>query len=356
MSPCFNQLLPAFHAHDAIGDETRCLHRLAREQGWEPHIFALEADPQVAHWTTPLERFPRCDEPGAVNLLHYALPSPLTPMLLGARGRKILLYHNITPGHWFAEEHPELVHLARAGREELRHAAPRVDLGLADSEFNRRELQEAGAARTAVLPIAVDWSRYEQQSRPVLQRMFHDDFTNILFVGRVSPNKRHEEIIRIYACYKRFVRERSRLFLVGKWRGFPRYYHRLQQLLTRHKIGDVFFTGPVEQDELVTYYSLAHVFLSMSAHEGFCVPLLEAMHFDLPILAHDAAAVPHTLAGAGILLRHNADPLTIAELIHEILTNHPLRERILQRQRQTLQQYRTPAIAARFRSILQQFA
>jgi len=352
MRSAFNQLLPAFHLRDAIGDEARFLSQLAKSLGYRSHIFCLEADAGAMSDVTPLADFAACDGPDAINLLHYALPSPLSDMLRGSRGHKILLYHNITPPHWFASESRELVHIARAGRAQLVSLAGAVDLALADSEYNRMELEQMGFAPSGVLPIAVDWRRYEASSNPVLLKMFADDFTNILFVGRVTPNKRHEHVIRVYGCYKRFVRERSRLFLVGKWSGFPKYYTRLRQMVDRAKLGDVYFTGAVTQQELVTFYRLADVFLSMSEHEGFCVPLLEAMHFGVPVLARAAAAVPGTLAGSGVLISPVATPLEIAWVAHELVMNQPLRSKIIDGQREALAGYSSASIASRFQDAL----
>ncbi|MBN2056239.1 glycosyltransferase family 4 protein, partial [bacterium] len=327
--------------------------RWLRDAGHESHIFCLQADPGVAHTVKSWKEFPAHDRPDSLTILHYALPSPLNGLLRGARGRKAIIYHNITPPEFLVGYGEELAHIAREGRRQLRELAGDVDLAMADSEYNRRELVDLGFPRSAVLPICYDFPRLDVPPRPVLMKMFEDDFTNFLFVGRVAPNKRFEDLIRVYACYKRFVRERSRLFLVGSFRGFMKYYHQLQGMLEALKLGDVYFTGHVELDEMATYYRLAHVFLCMSEHEGFCVPLLESMHLEVPVVAYDAGAVAGTLRGAGVLVRRK-DPEVVAELCHMVYADAHLRRRLVAGQTHAVGAYGEAEVRSLFFRLLEE--
>src|SRR5207244_9025291 len=190
-----------------------------------------------------------------------------------------------------------------------------------------------GFANPQVLPILVNFEEYDSVLPcPSVLDKFGDDWTNLLFVGRLSPNKRQDDVIRTFARYNRFINRRSRLFLVGSWRGMERYHQDLRQLLKDLELDDyVFFTGHVKFTELVAYYSLADLFVCLSEHEGFCVPLLEAMHFDVPVLAYHAAAVPGTLGNSGLLaLQKDYDLL--AELAHLMISDQEFGDAVLRSQ------------------------
>lgn len=347
-----NQLLPAVHDGDAIGDEARSIKQWLTAEGHQSQIFCIQADPAVSGEVVSWKRFADYDQTGAVTILHYALPSPLNGLLMGCKGKKVIIYHNITPAQYLVGYGRELVRIALEGRRQLALLRECCELALADSEYNEMELQELGYKRTGVLPICYEFSRLDLPRHPVLARMFDDDFTNFIFVGRVAPNKRHEDVIKAYTWYKRYVRERCRLFLVGKFAGFFNYYCQLQGLLETLKAGDVYFTGHVTLQEMTTYYRLAHVFLSMSEHEGFCVPLLEAMHLRVPIVAYDAGAIAGTLRGAGVLLR-SKNPLVTAEVCAAIYENQSFRQKLIAKQQQVKSYYEPATLKAKFLEYLE---
>jgi L-malate glycosyltransferase len=144
------------------------------------------------------------------------------------------------------------------------------------------------------------------------------------------------------------------LFLVGAWRGMERYHGELRDLVRALDLEDyVVFTGHVSLSELVAYYRRADLFVSMSEHEGFCVPILEAMHFRVPILAYSAAAVPDTLGTAGVLVSRKDFPV-LAETAHLLVTDRKLRDRVIRRQRQRLLDFRPEAVAERFHAYVQE--
>jgi L-malate glycosyltransferase len=214
--------------------------------------------------------------------------------------------------------------LFRSGRRELALFAARAELALADSEYNRGELVAAGYPRTAVLPVVLDLARYERPRSPVVSRLYGPDRRNIVFVGRVVPSKRVEDLLRAFAVFQRHVERRSRLLIVGDTRGHERYYSRLLELAGKLKLRDVVFTGRVEEHELRAYYAAADAFLCLSEHEGFGVPLLEAMLFGVPVVAYAAGAVAETMDGAGVLL-HERSPEVVAEVLGHLLHDEPTR-------------------------------
>ena len=159
--------------------------------------------------------------------------------------------------------------------------------------------------------------------------------TNMLFVGRIAPNKRQEDVIRVFRYYKEHIDTHARLFLVGTYAGFERYQAQLQSYVERHQIPDVVFTGLVSDAELFAYYKLSDVFVCLSEHEGFCVPLLESMYFDVPIIAYDAGAIRETLDGSGVLVQKKKYDV-VAEVAAQLVRNEPLRRRTLAGQRKRL--------------------
>jgi glycosyltransferase involved in cell wall biosynthesis len=336
-----DQWVPALHRGDAIGDSARLMRDAFRRWGHEADVHALELDADLegdgVRWT---------GAPGADTvILHYALPSPLTAGLAGHPGRRLLIHHNITPPEFFFDWDPEMARICDLGRRELSTLRETVHLGLGDSEYNRQELEAAGFARTGVLPIYLDFDRYREAPDPVLARMLGDGRINILFVGRIAPNKRHDELLRMAACWKRYISPDMRLVLVGKGPRTRGYADALQSL--QYELGftgaEVLFTGHVSHRELLACYASAHVFVSMSEHEGFGVPLVESMLMDVPILARRCAAVPHTLGTAGV--QFDDEPLDeIAEMAHRLATDRALRDGVLAGQRRRLSAFAPAAV------------
>jgi glycosyltransferase involved in cell wall biosynthesis len=326
-----HQLLAALSYGDAIGNEALAIQRQLRAAGHESDIFAELVDPRVAHLARPLWEYRDVSSPETVCLYHFSIGSAAGRLIHGAPDRLAIVYHNITPARFFLGFHPHLAGLCHHGRRELEAFAPRAELGLGDSEFNRAELEAAGFSRTAVLPIVLDLSLYDRPLSPVVRRRYDDGRVNVLFVGRVIPNKRFEDLIRSFAVYQRWRNPRSRLLLVGDTRGFERYLRRLRELARELGVEEVVFTGQVDDDELYAYYRVADVFLCLSEHEGFGVPLQEAMHFHLPVIAYDAGAVRETLNGGGLLLQDKSPDL-VAELLDGLTHGGPLRRAVLESQ------------------------
>jgi glycosyltransferase involved in cell wall biosynthesis len=277
------------------------MQKMLRSMGHASELYALTTDEDLRDEVRPFED--PASRQGDITIFHYALPSPMTDVFGGLAGGRVLQYHNVTPAAFFAPYDPALARLSLLAREELVTLVGRVDLALGVSEYNRRELDEMGFRRTGVLTLAVDFSRVTKGRRlPALERVLDDEYVNFLFVGRIAPNKKIEDHIRLAEHYKRYVDAYYRFIFVGRHDAVPRYYATIRALMTEYRqLNERFiFTGPVSDDELATYYSRAAVYISLSEHEGFCAPLLEAMAAGVPVLAYGAAAVPETLGGAGV--------------------------------------------------------
>jgi len=351
-----HQLLAALSYGDAIGNEALAIQGHLRGMGFDSEIYAERVHPRVAHLARPLWRYAEVSAKQTLCLFHFSIGSAAGRLVFPAPDRLVSIYHNITPAHFFLGFHRHLAGLCYHGRRELLAFAPRTELALGDSEFNRRELDEAGFAQTGVLPIVLDFAKYDRAPSPVVERMFRDGRQNLLFVGRIIPNKRIDDLIRSFAVYQRYVEPRSRLLLVGEHKGFERYFDRLNQLARELRVDEVVFTGHVDDSELIAYYRLADLFLCLSEHEGFCVPLVEAMHFGVPVVAYDAGAVRETLRGGGVLLREKT-PELVAELVGRVLSDPALRAAVLASQARAIAAIRATDFGAllreRLRPVLQ---
>jgi len=347
-----DQWVPALHRGDAIGDSARLMRDAFRRWGHGADVYALELDADLEGDGRRFDDW-KPGGPDDVVVLHYALPSPLSAALREHRGRRVLLHHNITPASFFEGWDDEMVRICRIGREEIATLAGHVDLGLGDSEFNRRELEALGIPRTGVLPIYLDFDRYRQPPAPVLRRVLDDGPTNILFVGRLAPNKRPDDLIRLASYWKRFVSPDVRLVLVGKLPRRRAYFESLQALAYEEGFtpAEVLFLGHVDHGELLACYATARLFVSMSEHEGFGVPLVESMLMRVPVLARAAAAVPDTLGGAGVSFSGRS-LAEVAELAHLLATDESLRSSVLAGQDRRLAAFAPAAVESALRGYL----
>jgi glycosyltransferase involved in cell wall biosynthesis len=212
-----------------------------------------------------------------------------------------------------------------------------------------------GFAPTGVFPIAIDLERITHAPRrPALERILGDGLINFLFVGRIVPNKRIEDHIRLAEVYKRYVDAYYRFIFVGRYDGVPAYYAQIRALVHEYDmLADRFwFTGPVPDADLAAFYRWADVYVSLSDHEGFCVPLVEAMAADVPVLAHAAGAVPETLGGAGMLLAPK-DLEVAAELLAMLVYDRPVRDAVIAGQRRRLRDFAPARLEEELRGLLE---
>lgn len=355
-----DQWVPALHRGDAIGDSTLLMREALRSWGHVSDIYTYDQDPGVS--AAPFDSW-REGSPKDVVIFHYALISPMNEAFTKLGCNRVLQYHNITPPEFFLPWDREIHKILSQGLEGLAPLAPATTLALGDSEFNRAELARLGFARTGVLPIAIDFDRYFEPANPVLERRLSDARTNLLFVGRIAPNKRHDNLLRVLAYFKKNISPGVRLLAVGKHPrretgvGAPIEAHYLDALIRLYsELGvepaDVLFTDGVSHDELLAYYDRAHVFISMSEHEGFGVPLVEAMLKRVPIVALSGTAVTETLGGAGVLF-DRVDIPAFAEAAALLAKPGPARDAVLSGQDRRVQDFATKATLGALRSIVE---
>ena len=347
-----HQFTPVLSYGDAVSDYVLELQKFIRRAGHESEIFVIRSHPRMAHLCRPFHHYEPRRSPDHVLILHLSIGADINLFVWLSPGKKILIYHNITPYEYFRQVNPVLAAECYLGRVQLELFRGEVVLALADSEFNRRELDAKGVFPNATYPIYVSFQKFSRPPRRDLLEMYADGRVNWLFVGRLIPNKRVDGLIRAFALYHHRVEPASRLLVVGTGKGFERHLMQLKGLVRDLRLETaVVFTGHVTLRELIALYQSAHVYVSLSEHEGFCVPLLEAMYFGIPVVAYAAGAVPDTLKGGGVLLR-SASPEIVATAVDRVIGDEHFRERVLERQRQVLQYYREFPYETLFRTYL----
>ena len=351
-TPAIHQFHPVLAAHDATSDHLFAIRDLARSWGHPAEAYAIEAKPEVAAEVVPYRRLFRTLGREDLLLMHFGLGNDAYDRLAALDARLGLVYHNITPPEFFDGLNPHAAHHARKGRAQLRALAKRVPLAIGVSEYNRRELEAAGFARTATVPILVDWRRYEVAPDPRVLARWRTTSTTILFVGRIAPNKRQDQLVRLLGYVRRCVDPEARLLLVGSYRDQPQYHARVRALASELGLAAaVHFAGGVDAAALAAYYAVASAFVSLSEHEGFAMPVLEAFRFGVPVVALDAGAVAETAGGAAIVLKEK-DLAQYGEAVGLLRERASLREALVAAGRARLADFASDRVAARLREVL----
>jgi glycosyltransferase involved in cell wall biosynthesis len=339
-----HQLLPAAAPHDAITAQAFAWRDLLRNWGYESEIVAEGVHPDLLGSVSRLNRAGKRLLNQDVVILRYALWSATADAALKARSRLALCYHNITPGELLRDFNPGLADLCDRGRASLEVFQGRTGALIADSSFNAADLREAGLGDAAVVPLLLELPpevpRREPSREPV-----------VLFVGRIVPNKRLEEVVKAFTLYQRRHAPEASLVIVGSDVGFESYRRAVEVLGARIGARHVIFTGPISSQARDSWYRRADAYLSMSVHEGFGAPLIEALAHGMPVVAHAAGAVPETLGGAGLVLDGGDLPL-IAEGLHEVVSSRPTRDALYTAADRRLAELRPDVLAPRIREAL----
>ena len=324
-----HQILTGVTQGDAITDHAFTIRRWLREMGISSQIYALHIHPSVAEAVRPLSAY----HPGKHEkwvIYHHSIGSDVPDFLRQHAARLILIHHNVTPPSFFAGINPAWVQMAQLGQQQLAALRDKTDLALADSAFNELELQAAGYGETAVLSITLPESQYNLDLNHSLAKRLRQAGLILLFVGRFVPNKRQEDLVKLLYFYRR-IRPDAQLILVGdRWE--VKYDAWVENLAADFGLADaITLTGKVSQQDMVTYYKTAALYISMSEHEGFGKPLIESMYLGLPVLAYAKTSVPYTMGKAGVLF-YEKDYDRLSELVDILITNQPLRQRLITRQ------------------------
>lgn len=346
-----NQFLTGATAGDAITDQALLIRGWLRDAGYDSEIFAWHLHSSMETEVRPMSAH-RPSRGETRGIYHHSIGSDVPPYLARRGFRVILIYHNITPPEFFASSDPLRAYLARLGIDQLALLRPITDLALAVSGYNAAELAPVGYDQTAVLPICLRTERYETPSNENLVNALGGARPRLLFIGRLAPNKRQEDLVKLLYCLRR-IRPDAQLTLVGdRWEvGYDRWIETLAADLGVG--GGLTLAGKVSQEDMITYLRTADLFVSMSEHEGFGVPLIESMFLGLPVMAYGAAAVPETMNGTGVLFYRKAFE-ELAELADLLVSDQPLRRRIITGQRERVRAFLEPEVKRQFLSYLQQ--
>jgi len=326
-----HQVLATLWFGDAIGNEVLGIRRILRAAGYESEIFVETADRQMEDQARDYLDLADLSAPDNLVIHHFSVGSKASRLAYALPDRMLLVYHNITPPEYSVDGHPQLAKLCFMGRRELGAFANRCELAVGDSEFNRQDLERLGFTETAVLPVVPDFSHLDVPPDPLVAAQFGDDWTNILFVGRIVPSKRIDDLLRFYATYRACLDRNSRLLIVGSAAGFEWHAGALDELRRRLRLDHVHFLGHVSNAALTAYYDVADVFLCASEHEGFCVPLVESFYKRVPVLAYAAGAVPATMDGGGVTYA-SRDPLRVAALMQALVSDETYADSVLDAQ------------------------
>lgn len=333
------QLMPTLSYGDGVGNDALALDKILKEEGYSTKIYAENIDSRVKKGIAEkIGKMPKLNKKDVI-LYHLSTGTELNEKLKDYQGRKIVIYHNVTPAHFFRPYSNASVRLCEEGRKGIEYVKAAADYCLADSDYNKSELEECGyQCKIDTLPILIPFEDYEKQPDKEVINKYRDGWTNIVFVGRVAPNKKQEDIIKTFYYYKKYINAKSRLFLVGSYSGMERYYNRLNKYAEELELEDIYFTGHTRFEEILAYYRIADVFLCMSEHEGFCIPLVEAMYFKVPIVAYSYTGVKETLSYAGLRLEEK-DCRAAAEMINLVVQNQKLRENVIAIQNKRLDDF-----------------
>lgn len=333
------QLLPTLSFGDAIGNDTIALDGAMKAMGFNSEIYAENIDKRlpkdIAQKTEKLRGLKNDD----IIIYHKSTGTELTFKLDSFNCRRMMVYHNITPPEFFRDYSATATQLTEYGYDGVKYLRDKVEYCLADSGYNRNELLKMGyTCPIDVRPILIKFEDYRQTPDAETVAKYRDGKKNLVFVGRIAPNKRQENVIRAFYQYRKLNPD-SRLILVGSYLGMENYYQRLVKYAKALGIeDDVVFTGHIKFSEILAFYHVADAFVCMSEHEGFCVPLVEAMFFNVPVIAYDTSAISDTLGGSGVLLDSN-DPVFTAHVINRVLTDEKLRESIVEGQKKRLEDF-----------------
>ncbi len=346
-----DQVIPSLASRDAIGVHTVNLTRALRAAGIESDVFYGTCTPDMVEVGRPIGALGRQRRQERFLLYQASIGSPVFDTLMTRDEPKLVNYHHITQADQLAPGDPPVAYETSLGRAQLARLASRAVLAVADSHYNELELLEVGYPKTEVVPLLIDMTRAGASPDPSAARRLAADKASggvdLLFVGKVSPHKAPHDLVKMLSVYRRVYDPAARLRLVGSPLG-ERYGPALAEFVHDLGLGEaVEITGSVEPSVLEAYYAAADVFVCASEHEGFCVPVVEAMGHDVPVVAYGATAVPETVGDAGLVLPTKS-PLRFATAVHRVLTDDALRARLSSAARRQVETFAVGASTARF--------
>jgi len=341
-------VLASASAGDAVTGFALEVRELLRAFG-PSEVFAPHVDPRVADEVHELRYYADHPTDGATIVYHASIGNDVVyGFLAGRREPLVLVYHNISPPESFAPYEPALAALLESGRDQVARLRPKVALALAVSSFNADDLTTLGYADVRVIPLIVDGAlaRVHADGDTVRHLDMYVHGPLALFVGQLLPHKRPELLVEALHTIATYLVPEAHLVLLGA-RRIPAFAAAVQRQIVELGLANAWIVGSVPPAVLRAYYEKADVFVTASDHEGFCVPLIEAMGFDVPVVARATSAIPETLGGAGILVDASDGPITIGEAITTVATDTAIHDALVARGRARLASFDADAARRR---------
>lgn len=329
-----HQFTPSIVTGDGVSSAIFFTQKVLKELGFNSEIFANHIDSHLINGVKHIDDYSQSKN--QLLLYHHSVGHKQHENIMNFLDEKVLVYHNITPSHFFAS-HPHLKKICNLGREQLASSVHCFSKAYADSNYNAKELEYLGYKNISTISILVDLESKK--------KIIHDETIvcqnantyNILTVGRIVSNKCQHEIINTIFYLKQNGIKNLKLFIVGGT-SEPDYEEYLKTLVQNLSLQDeVVFTGKVNDEELVSYYKSADVFITLSNHEGFCIPLVEAMMYDTPVLAFNAGGMATT--APQLSLFDFKSPDFVAGRILKIKNNSFLRHEMVLSQKKQLEKF-----------------
>ncbi len=332
------QFLPAFHYGDATSNSSVAFHEYLVANGIESRIITLTSDKRVVEKVTLFKDYKEKKE--SIKILHFAIPSLLTDFFRSVKGKKILIYHNVTPSVFFTDYSEFLTRFTNEGRKHLSTLNDSFDISIGVSEFNASDLKDLKFRNVKVFPLIINLKDYDAPYSKGYYNLIKDERRNILCVGRVAPNKKIEDAIKMLFFYKKYLSPSIRLIVAGNIKSVPKYFAAVRDLASRFYLtsDDILFTGHINFEEFLSVYNLADVYLSMSEHEGFCLPVIESFKMDVPVVAYDAGAIRQTVGNGGLIF-DSKDPEKVAGTLEYVINNKKTKDKLITAGREKLREY-----------------
>ncbi|MFC1498776.1 glycosyltransferase family 4 protein [Verrucomicrobiota bacterium] len=346
-----HQFVAGFSKGDAITNEALVIREIFRSWGYRSDIFSETKRilPELRKHARDISEYVPESESDIV-LLHLSIGSPINDIFAKLSCQKALLYHNITPAHYFDAFEKRTACLLAKGRTQANKLANAASVNMACSKYNATELTEMGFKDAKVLPLLLDTANFSVPPDRKTIKRFDNTKTNILFVGRCAPNKKLEDILRAFK-YFQTIEPESRFIHAGSFVGTERYYYMLLALAKEFGINNVHFMDSVSLPQLNAVYKCADIFLCMSEHEGFCIPVIESMYHNVPVMAYAAAAVPETMDGAGILFHEKKFDM-IAEMMGRLIKDTAFKNAVLKKQQERINRFKQLDLETKLRQYL----
>src|SRR5580704_4686059 len=352
-----DQVIPSLASRDAIGVSALNLRDGLRTAGIDSDIYYGSFTPDVEGEGRPVIELGRASR-GRWLLYQASIGSPVYDIVAARSEPKFVNYHNITPASLLRDWEPAVAYEVELGRTQLARLAPQSRFAVADSAFNESELVALGYSGTAVVPLLIDMQVKSPTPDPALAatlaaRRAREGGADLMYVGKISPHKAPHDLVKMLEVVRLTIDPAARLHLIGSPLG-ETYEPALRGFVSELGLeGAVNFAGSVSGAELEAYFQAADVFVMASDHEGFCVPLAEAMGHGVPIVAYGVTAVPETVGGAGLVL-DDKSPLPFAAAVGRVLRDATLRDVLAAAGRARAAEFDLAASTRRFVSLVQQ--